>query len=328
MDRAELVGLLDIVQGHRSKAKVQEILKDRGIASSGTWEEIRERIVKAHESEQFPERDLIAMVDAIEEFGAKHVYLLKIAPAVASKMRDSAHLADVRGLGLKFGTRKFIARPDDVHLVDFSLKDHQLKLKWVREHRWLERVGEDQTSADGRYLTRKFENMRARLTTTLAIDTRSRSGELRIDRAKYVQYQSELERVLDAIDPIAALGDGCVLPLGAAIRPLLESTEVRDRHGRLSTSDGATIDITSSEEAQGFKENAFYKGGVKATGDDLVGVVANVYFLPEASNGKLQREVHVVIDESNQVVFPSTSTSEDEARHVLQRVRAFAGAAA
>jgi hypothetical protein len=325
MKKEDLEQLLDILQGHRAKGRVQAMLKERELAYSGKWSDVRERIETANASGELPDEDLIAMVDEIEAYGAKHVFLLKCTTEMARSLKNQSHLgAAGRQMGLALGTSRFVPKPEKDELVTFTATPKEVILKWVRHHTWLEPRGEDD---QGRFLFRKFERMYARAVTLMRIDLTTRFIDVRIDRHAHEKYDEEFARVKKRAKPLIDLNQAEQIDLVEVIRPLLESDEVRNRRGRLATSDGCTIEVASSEETKGFKENKFYKAGAEAAGDDLVGRLANVYFLPDKSNGKLESEVHVVIDEANQVVFPSTAVTRDEVEYVLQRLRSLAQAA-
>lgn len=326
MTEEELEELLDIFKGHRNKECVQEFLKSKGLHSSGTWEGVQERIKDYVGSDELTEKDLLELLDTIEAYGAKHFFLFE---ASDEQIRRLGHPNHIIGSALKMGhvmpnSAIFVNMPDEPTLVSIRRTESEVTLKWVHKRSWIEFVDEDD---DGRFINRKFERKASRGVAILRVELKTKKVDIRLNSHIKAKYGEELADIRNRASPYIMVSNLEPILLQPAIRVLLDGDEVRQRRTQISTSQGTLIELTSSGEDQTFVEDDFFLGGMEKAGDACVGKMANVYWLPDKSNGNLSSEVHTVIYDTNEVAFAGTSTDRGEVEYVLQRIRMLASVA-
>jgi hypothetical protein len=326
--REEKESLLDFVIA-RKKEFVQEFLRDRKLAFSGTKEEMRSRLEQYIVAGKVSIDELVAFLDSVEGWGNQHVFLYR-APPKATKLWSSEENARAvlrkHKLENLFNRPRPVLIPDEPQLSTIEWTRKRVRFLWVQRRVWHTRLEgmdlEDEDDPDIEYRAYKRHEERA----ISHFDWHFLGGQSMLllrayTGADYQQDKSEYENLLE---PLVGLSDFTELGLDKVIKTLRESDEVRRRETDFKTIEGSGIRLTSSSSDRDTLADPL----VRKLSDDLVesaisGRFGNFYWKP---CNELDREiaVRIYVDHqgSSRVNIPVQCT-EEEVLYVLSRIRAF-----
>ncbi|MDP9052150.1 MAG: hypothetical protein M3O31_15730 [Acidobacteriota bacterium] len=85
--------MLDLLEGTSNLSEVSIVLKAHEIPTSGTWKQIRERIIPAVKDGKLPESAVLRLLRNSEEYGGQHVFLYETTKANAAALVNDDTLA-------------------------------------------------------------------------------------------------------------------------------------------------------------------------------------------------------------------------------------------
>jgi len=110
--------------------------------------------------------------------------------------------------------------------------------------------------------------------------------------------------------------------VSAAIRPILESGEVRERRTNWETRSGGKASFTSPGRKHSVDSDLTLRKMEEVGRESLQGSLGNMYWLPE-KNGCLKGDLHSFLNKKDQRMSVMGERNEEEVRYVTSRVRAY-----
>lgn len=326
----QVVKTLDLLQGHRVKTRVQDLLERKGLPASGTWEVIRKRVLHALNTGEIREQDLLSVLENVEAHGNQHIFLYRCNSTLVERLQQRSVVQaalDRMGYTGPINGEIALRGGNKPEIESVRLTARGLCIKWTEIRKWWEPWEEKEfTKGEETYLHKTYVQKQQRAAVYLRVHADSLNVELAIQRLERgSNYAEQRDRFMWLLRPLILQEALTPVSLAPGIKAILESNEVHARRGEIVTTDGCVIDLVSAGDAHGFAGNDFFQGGKQRIGGRYQGQMANVYWLPEASNGRLKERVHTIIHPRNEILFPAHCT-QTEVEHVLRRVKEFAWA--
>ena len=129
----EVVQLIDLLLAHK-KEYIQEFLKENGFPSSGTKEDLRERVINLYKRDEITKEQIIQQLDLIEGYGNQHVFLFKIQEHHLKELRDQENVERIfqrNGLGEIYNNYKPLLFPEEPEVTSITHDDDWLRIRWV-----------------------------------------------------------------------------------------------------------------------------------------------------------------------------------------------------
>jgi len=319
----QVVQIVEYVFAHRKEA-VKRFLSTRNFPTSGTKEELRERVDAGLADGSISAEDLIGLLDTIEGWGNQHLYLYQ-APADQNrewKDEDKAkkRLSDA-GVGELMNRRRPLVLPDTPTLSAIEWSKSRVQFVWVEKREWEVRLEDKDKPTNAHGVSYKaYEAQLARGITTFDWNLISGEAALMIQQLPAGDnYDSVREVYEKELLPILDLASFSRRRIRSAIRNIEKSKEALNRKIELETRRGATASYTS----KGRKTDAYADPDLKKSRDALGGQTTskngNFYFLPKPK--KLTRMIHVKLYSKDQRVGIFGECVESEVQYVLSRIR-------
>jgi hypothetical protein len=184
---------------------VQQFLKLKGLASSGTWDDIYAiRILPAVIDGSLTTQELISFLGEVEEYGNQHIFLYQCDDETTSLLMDKNNLEKEiikNGFNDQYTNPQTLLQPNDpeVSEVRFEESDDNKKLIFkIRETRvfYVEDKTKEHTLADGS-LVKQFIQERRRFVTIICLHSNG-SLEIRIP-ARSGDYKTIVTRMIKLI---------------------------------------------------------------------------------------------------------------------------------
>jgi len=328
------VALALLREQHKDHA--QRLLKEHGLPSSGTWDDLLDRLRRAVTKDTVPFDEVVSTLDSAEEHGHHHVFLYDLPATRGLPIRDVAtikRLVGKEGLENVFNTRtRIIDKPPKPVCTSIRHDGTRIRVKWVERRVWEEFLkGKDRVEGSVRW--RGFEQHDARAVNTVRIDLDSGTVEVRISDAGKENRKDYKERLEEYGRTMAWLMKWDVLqkvPIARAIPRIkgVDKQEVQVRANVYQTARGMTASFTSDAADSDVREDPVYRAGdTEANKEGQDHRLLNVNWLPRPGT-PLTRKVHTYLygdGVGNEVRF-SADCTEEEVTHVLHRIREFARA--
>lgn len=325
-----------LLQETTTQQVIGEFLKSKGIASSGTWEVLRDRrILPAVANHAVTNEELLELLRAAEECGRQHVFLYK-----AKSGKDPVQLIDrsriaaaARSAGLEsiLTSPRVLDQPVAPTFADIrwvsATADLALIIKEVYGHESRSFSHEDRESVPGSVL-RVYTLKRERAVNVARLDRRG-NLEIRLSSRTTgtTKYVEDLKAFWRRIQPFLLSADFAPVSLASAKQRLVSDkaalrSKIRFSNSRLRNDNGTTmIAATGSEEVDDLYEDA-------GAGDGLAAFLAVDGGHCEGSNfhfkksTELSRDVHVIMSgEPNEFAITADCSAEDY-EHVLSEIKA------
>jgi len=321
--------------GQHHKDHARRLLRDHGLAISGSREALLDRVRDAIRRGVIGFDQLVALLDEVEEHGHHHVFLYTLTPPQRTALADIDHvksLATKHGLATVLNARtRVVDMPSEPVCTSVRHDSHRLRMKWVERRVWEEALpGRDRVEGAVRW--RALQRHEARAVNTLRVDLAPGEVQLRVSDAGKQSRTDYANKLTEYAAATAWLLDWDALqriPIEHAIPPIkLAEEEVRVRGNTYFTVQGTKASFTSDAADSDVRSDRVYQAGdVAAQRDGQDHRLLNVYWLPREGT-PLTREVHTYLYADglgNEVRF-SADCTEEEVSYVLSRIREFARA--
>jgi hypothetical protein len=318
----EIPDLLNLLFDHR-KHVIQEFLKGRSRAFSGTRQKLRERIEGYLDDGSVRPEDLVELLDRIEGWGNQHIYLYKASDELISRWNSEAKaraILKARGKEHLFNHRRPLVLPANPQLCTVVWAPDGVRFVWVEKRVWRERDPDEDFQRDDVEFTANRVR-RARGIIAFDWDLASGHAALLIQRLPTGNDYGAARRRFEAeLEPLVKISKFDGLYISSAINALEKSGEVRHRQLEHATELGAKISFVSRSRGACALSDPSLKKARDAVGDKLAGRHGNYYWpMP----GDEKRELHVKLYAKDQRLGIFGECSEQEVRHVLRCVRGY-----
>jgi hypothetical protein len=320
----EIPYLLDLLFKHRM-CLIQDLLKDKGKAYSGTRPKLRKRVEGYLGDGAVQAVELVDLLDRITGWGNQHVYLYKGPTSQIERWNTEAKArAALKAHGKEhlFNRRLPLVLPANPVLSSVAWSSGAVRFVWVERRDWREHLpDEDYVDGDIEYTAHRVH--RARGLITFDWDLVSGHAALLVQRLPSGEnYRDTKTRFEAHLEPFVKISKFTPLYINAAILSLEKSGEVRHRQLEHVTERGGKINFLSRNRISGAFEDPALKKARDALGDKLDGCHGNFFLrMPHQS----EREVHIKLYAKDQRLGIFGECSEQEVRHVLCRVRHHCG---
>jgi hypothetical protein len=321
--------VLNLLESLRAKSQVQSFLKSCGQAYSGTWAQVRQRIERAISPESIQFRDLVSLLEEIEEHGTQYAYFFDLNRAKASKLESAQSLerclTPQERETILNNIRVIESPPDEATLVSARHDSGWVKLKWVQKRSFRRPMGE---TVRGRIVTVKYEIVETRAVDLALFDLSRNRAYLFVQKAEpsIRDYRKQLRALENRLARF--LEDGALSPLdlGRLLKRLNEEgfSEARRRRCQARDESGSIMDVTSATEDGDIFDGELYKAARDHYSGEVASLHANVYWKPVA--GKLERELHTIFPyrHSPNAVILTQRCLRSERDYVLSRIESLA----
>lgn len=320
--------LIRLLKKHKQD-HVRDMLRAAGLARSGSWETLENRIRAAVREDRLTLDNLTSTLDAAEESGRQHVFLYRVPAALRTSVASEAAVRSrARSAGLENrinASSSIIDIPRSPTCTAIRITSAGVRIKWIEKREWTEPLG---TNRVGDELTQRFRLVEGRAVNVLDYDWQAGFIDLRLSnvgrqsRADYIKLRDDYSELCGWLLNLQELES---VELFRCMRRLIDAREeVRARAVRLHTPRGSTASFTSDSAERDLTDDPVFPaalGGLTGNADYRI---MNAYFLPLPRG--LSREIHVVLYADlagNEVRFPA-ECEEGEEKYILARIRELA----
>ena len=327
--------LIEFALGQK-KEFLQALLKEKGLAFSGTKEQIRERVANYLKDEELTIQDLVNFLDSVEGWGDQSIYIYSAPTYLINQWRkDNSSLKEsIRsaGWGKIINVKRTLFLPEEPELSTITLTDRLIQFTWVEKHEWFQRT-RDFDDVEGDIVLRAFRRNLERRVTRFEVDlttgiclmtipkisnlpTNADDGEDEKKLGKYEKIRDGFEEKLTKVLPISSFKK---FSLKKTIEKLQESDEVMRRENVFETPDRSQIRLLSASSDIDTREDIRVEALRSKIPADTPGTAGNYKWLP--SKGGLGREIGVKLYGLENRVAINVQCTEEEVRYVLSRIR-------
>ena len=318
--------LLDCALAHKAD-HLRQFLSQVGVVKSGTRDVLRDRLHSYLTEDSKNTVVLTEYLNLIEGWGNQHLYLFNAPIGISKKWRGKDHVEQVlkkNGVISILNRARPVVLPKSPTLASVEWAPQRVRFVWNEKREWLDRrEDKDIDSPEEGLLFRAWQLNTAR--GTLAFDWDLQSGEamLMIQRLPSgTQYSNIRDDVMRLLDRYVELDAFEVVRISTAIKPLLDSGEVRDRRTRWETIQGGRATFTSPGMRKGIGADETLRRMEAAGRDDIQGSLGNMYWLPKGSTA-MKDEFHTTLHKRDQRIGIMGEKTEQEVRYVVGRIRAY-----
>jgi hypothetical protein len=312
---------LDLLLDHKAQF-VRAFLEGHGIPTSGTKEELRDRLDQALGTGRVAVGDIIEHLDEIEGWGNQHLYLYRapdgLLPTWRSETSVKAILRTAKKISL-LNAHLPLAYPSEPTLSRIAWSPDRIRFVWITTRTWEERLEEDD-ERDGSKVWKAYEERVAR--GVLAFDWNLLSGEamLMIERLPSGNDYGEARAVLAReLKPFFDIGLFTSVEVGRAIQPIEKSAEVLNRALALRSQRGTKFSFPGRGGIRdAFERDPDAQRSRASLGDNVSGDAGNFYW---KRSGPLTGDLHTTIYAKDNRVGIFGQRQEEEVAHVIQRIR-------
>lgn len=309
----------------------RELLRKKGLRSSGTRDVVRKNCIAYLKSAELVAADLWALLAPLEMWGNQRVRLLRfsdkeLAPFQSreatierARLAELEHLIDeklplivpneVRPLSIRY-----VERDDRRLLILIAGKVREV---WIYQHDLPNREDE----LDPEIVYRPFKRELQNTVSFAEIDLDSGDALISTKLLRTgTGYAAEFDELYRCFEPLFQLADATTVDLYRATKNTytLDTTEVRIRNQRSLTSSGGTASFTSHSSLADVRSDSELDHAQRTLGTDAPGDYCNCNWL---RNGELSEDVHVYLHGASGEVSIHGQVREESVRYVLQRVQ-------
>lgn len=290
--------------------------------SANTREAMVKRLTKLIKKGELSLEELDEGIINIEEASGKRIFLYEVEPDDIEKLRDSRQLRrHLRPLRASLSERltKAPRLPIEPVLVYVQRTPEQIRAKWA----------ETQTMVEIDRVRQRFKNTKTTKVVVLVADTETGVVQLRFDKPEslhshldekgnpgkreyFSHYQEQARKILGVnLNPIE---------LRAALKSLVET---QPRVVKLPFEDhrsGANSKVRFASKVD-IRDDDDWKAMHSEGGDEWAYDGESVYWLPSASNGKLNREVFTDLDARTGMLRVEADCHEGEIEYAISQIR-------
>jgi hypothetical protein len=316
----EIPDLLNMLFDHR-KAVIQNFLKSRDRAFSGTWEKLRERVEGYLGDGSLRPEELVDLLDQVEGWGNQHIYLYEASNELIDRWKTEAKARAIlrsRDKEPLFNRRLPLVLPASPQLSTVEWTPEGVRFVWVEKRVWRERApDEDFNRGEIEFTANRVR--RARGIIAFDWDLVSGHAALLFQRLPSGNDYGTARRCFEVeLEPLVKISKFEGVYISPAINALEKSGEVRHRQLEHATELGAKISFMSRARNVCALSDPALKKAREAVGDKLAGRHGNYYWpMPDSE----KREIHVKLYAKDQRLGIFGECSEPEVRYVLRCVR-------
>lgn len=332
-DLVETKKILELLRQTSTKEVIQLFLKGKTIPFSGTWDEISEkRVLPAAAENKITNLELVQLLRSAEEHGRQHVFLYRCSPQKAVQLMDRQRVgAALRAKGLEglLLAPRILDQPDVPTFVDVRWRSAAVDLTLVvkvLETREAQHYVDDERSADGKILTKRYELRRERA-VSVAYLHRDGLLELRISARstgskKYREdvgfFWARLKGLLDQAD----FSEVSFMKLKANVAagdPSILNDKIRFSNSRFRNEDGTTLDMCSRGDDADLHNDAGASESMQAfVAKDGYCEASNFFFV---KNADVSRDVHILLSGEVNEFAITADCDEGDYRYVLNEIQ-------
>jgi hypothetical protein len=317
--------LLDCALAHKAE-NLRAFLEQVDLPRSGTKDVLRERLLAYLNQEPKNTVVLTEFLNRIEGWGNQHVYLYTAPSELSKRWRSGEY---VEGLLRRNRVLSILNRPRPVvlplspTLSSIQWTPQRVRFIWNEKREWLERREDADTETVAVNLVfHAWERKDARGTLAFDWDLQSAEAMLMIQRlpsgTHYSRVRDEMVRWLSSFVDLSAFE---VVRVSSAIKPILESGEVRERRTRWETTQGGKATFTSPGLDKDIRADATLRAMEAAGRGNIQGSMGNMYWLVR-DGSTLDHEFHTFLHRKDQRLAIMGEKIEEEVRYVIGRIRA------
>lgn len=268
---------MDLLESSSNLAEVALVLKNHSIPTSGTWKQIRERIIPAVKNGKLPESDVIKLLRDSEEYGSQHVFLYDTKNATALVNEDSV-AKKLKALGRSdlLEEPDLLSKPGALALADVRFESgpngRTLVLKAV-EARVFYKLEEQYDESGGKYRIKRYQRYEVRAVDVLRVHSDG-FAEMRIYAHDYSSdYSNELTKAWQFFAHFASRFQFHDLSISKAQQNLWKNRAtlkniLRYSDSRLRDSKGAVLTAATGAQQDSLFDNVKASKSIDAFWDD------------------------------------------------------------
>lgn len=327
--------IFNLLKEATSQQVVREFLKDKGIATSGSWEVIySERILPALKSKKLELVDLEVLLREVEEHGRQHIFVYKCKPDDAEKLLKRSRIEDIAataGLSHLITQPHYVEMPDQPEVVDIRLNEApngsgllSLTIKVCETRESSKYVGDDFDPATSRRIKiYEIKKKRAICIAHLGLDG---ILELRIasrDTSKYDEQISMLIRLVNSFFPMDSFEKASLSKAKETLFNKQEELEGQVRYTNTTAKNdfGVSLNLAAFNLTKSLMDDDGSTSAIKeflAKNGFVTG--SNIWFIiPD----DVERQIHTVLNgEVHEFAIPAACTP-GEYSYVFRKILSF-----
>ncbi|HEY9687566.1 MAG TPA: hypothetical protein V6C52_11365 [Coleofasciculaceae cyanobacterium] len=312
--------LLDMLRNHKNEY-IKEFLKANSLKRGGKKDDLFARIEEGIETGKISDKQLIDLLDRIEEYGNQHTFLycqLPIDlntyknPIKVQEILENANLLDL------YNSNKTLFLPEKPRVSSITHDNRELTIKWVEKKTVLEPIEEE---IEGDTLTRKYKIKHFRGASLFRLNLLTGTAELFIKSVSRGEreYDKSEKNFWDQITLALGINSFPKLDLSKAIERIEASGEADNHQIIWETSRGSKMNFKSPDQNTDYRDDQTISKALEAAGNNLKGELGNFYWLPD--NGIIEKRIHTKVYANSNKVYFMGERIRSEVDHVLSRIR-------
>lgn len=310
--------LLNLLFSHRM-SWIQDFLRARSLASSGTKDDLRKRVEGFLEAGTVSTEDFVTLLDSIEGWGNQHGYLYRAPDPVLGFLSDQAKLkAKLKSLSRieLFNQSVPLQLPALPTLTTIQWSISRIRFVWVERRPWRKRIP-DQDKKEGAIELDAYQRKMSRGIVSFSCDLTSGHSELLIQRLPSGEnYAAERDKFHNLLSEFFDVEQLVPLKVSKAIKKFDQDPRIRKRACQYATVMGSGVTYTSRSSQEDVYGDPSIKKARDALGTQMAGKLGNFY----APLGD-EHAAHFKLYAKDQRVGIFGELAEGEVRDVLAGIR-------
>ena len=310
--------LLDILFDHKM-SWIQELLREKEIATGGTKTELREKVEDCLEDESLQTSDLVDLLDRVEGWGNQHIYLYKADNKLIRTLSDEDGLKKTlrsRHLVRLFNGRIPLVLPENPALSAIEWSSDNVRFVWVEKREYRE-FRDDRSYTEGDLEFDAYELKRSRGIISFSCDLVTGLAELMIQRLPSGNdYLAEKDKYMEELAEVFDVTQLSLQKISRVIGKVDVVKKIRKRSCQWTTPHGSGATYTSRSRKESVYNDSRIKASRAALGQSAGGL-GNYYWPIE------ERDIHVKLYSKDQRIGIFGECTEDEVKSVLSEIRGY-----
>jgi len=319
------------------KELIRDFLARHELATSGTKEEIRERVEQSLKNRKLSVLQIVQFLDEIIPWGKQHVYLYEGPKSSIADWRNTDWLADrlkQHNFEKYLNAQLPLVMPTQMEITSIHHDPGLLRVTAIKKRVSKERdpsFDEDRESGDGDEIElHAYVRRHTRSLVAFEWNLVANTAMLQISQLpSRVDYEDVAKEFFSMIAKWLDINLFSMVDLRPVIKRLHELEEAKAGHTRshginYRTKGGRRLEGKSQSASDPLVGEPVVDAALGAVRTDAVGHMGNFYWLPgsdEAVVNPLGDELHfIVVGPSSRINFP-TPNNEQDIRYVLSRIR-------
>lgn len=326
---------MNLLEDTSSLPEVSLILKANDLPTSGTWQQVRERVVKAVKDKKLAASALIGLLRDSEEYGNQHVFLYD------TKQNNAAALVNDNTLTAKLtslGRTDLLTEPDFLSVagargladvrIEKTSAGRALVLKAV-EARVMYKLEDEHEENGGRYRVKRYRRVEVRAVDVLRVHNDGLT-ELRIHaHDSSTDYSAQVTNAWNFFGHFVSRFQFNDVSITTAQQKLWKNRAalkniLRYSDSRLRDSQGAVLTAATGAQQDSLFDNERAANSIDAFWDDeTVCDKSNMWWLKTSDEpfSIPSRPIHMVIQGAvNEFVIPGACNKKDY-EYVLAQIK-------